>query len=79
MNTLHKWASIAAVVAIGSGMVITYVLYRVPEPPELDLQKWWGDGSKPKDEDKSIRPFRIDFNDTVTTTWMFFEFCSCDK
>nr|UTQ10529.1 juvenile hormone epoxide hydrolase-1 [Antheraea pernyi] len=65
MNTLHKWSSIAAVVAIGSGMVISYILYRIPEPPELDLQRWWGVGSKPKDEDKSIRPFTIDFNNTA--------------
>lgn len=58
-------SSFVAVVAIGSGLVITYVLYHVPEPPELDLQRWWGHGERPREEDKSIRPFTIDFNDTM--------------
>nr|Q25489.1 RecName: Full=Juvenile hormone epoxide hydrolase; Short=JHEH; AltName: Full=Juvenile hormone-specific epoxide hydrolase [Manduca sexta]AAC47018.1 juvenile hormone epoxide hydrolase [Manduca sexta]prf//2210235A epoxide hydrolase [Manduca sexta] len=58
-------SSFVAGVAIGSGLVITYVLYNVPEPPELDLQRWWGIGTRPTEEDKSIRPFSIDFNDTV--------------
>ncbi|CAG5028456.1 unnamed protein product [Parnassius apollo] len=42
---------------------ITYML-QVPTPPNLDLQKWWGDGQKPS-HDNSIRPFKIEFNNTM--------------
>ncbi|XP_063826654.1 juvenile hormone epoxide hydrolase-like [Ostrinia nubilalis] len=58
-------SSIAVVIAIGAGLVITYVRYKVPERPRFDLDKWWGIGSKPKEEDTSIRIFSVDFNDTM--------------
>ncbi|XP_059057481.1 juvenile hormone epoxide hydrolase-like [Achroia grisella] len=64
MFKLITISSIVAVAAIGSGLVI-YRLHLVPEKPELDLQKWWGIGMKPREEDTSIRIFNIDFNDTM--------------
>ncbi|KAF9799948.1 hypothetical protein SFRURICE_013685 [Spodoptera frugiperda] len=33
--------------------------------PELDLQRWWGAGVKTEGQDESIRPFKIDFNDSM--------------
>ncbi|KAL4713159.1 hypothetical protein ACJJTC_018804 [Scirpophaga incertulas] len=58
-------STIVAVVAIGAGFAITYVLRRVPEKPTLDIDRWWGIGSKPREEDVTIRIFSIDFNDTM--------------
>lgn len=59
-------SSLVVVIAIGAGLVITYyVRYNVPELPKFDVEKWWGIGSKPKEEDTSVRIFKIDFNDTV--------------
>ncbi|XP_041980161.1 LOW QUALITY PROTEIN: juvenile hormone epoxide hydrolase-like [Aricia agestis] len=40
-------------------------LYSVPNFPELDLDRWWGDGIKPDYIDETIKPFTIDFNDTM--------------
>lgn len=57
-------ASIVAVAAIGIGFA-NYYLKRVPDMPKLDMERWWGDGQKPEQEDKSIKPFKIEFNDTV--------------
>ncbi|XP_052755319.1 juvenile hormone epoxide hydrolase-like isoform X2 [Galleria mellonella] len=64
MIKLITLSSIVAVAAIGSGL-ITYKLHSVPKKPELNLQKWWGIGEKPKEEDTSIKIFNIDFNDTM--------------
>lgn len=63
-------ASIVAVAAIGIGFGNFY-LKRVPDMPELDLERWWADGVKPDQEDKSIRPFKIEFNDTVIYVTFF--------
>ncbi|KAI5634357.1 alpha/beta hydrolase fold domain-containing protein [Phthorimaea operculella] len=45
--------------------VLVYNLQHVPEKPNLDFQRWWGKGERPKQEDTSVRPFRIDFNDSM--------------
>lgn len=55
---------LVAVVAIGAGFLITYKLYEVPDLPELDYNKWWGAGPKTND-DTSIRPFKIEFSNSV--------------
>ncbi|CAH0399774.1 unnamed protein product [Chilo suppressalis] len=62
---LKVLSSVVAVVAIGTGLVITYLLHKVPEKPHFDLEKWWGIGSKPREEDVAIRNFHINFNDTI--------------
>lgn len=59
-------SSFIAVIAIGTGLLITYILHKVPERPNYDLEKWWGMGTKPKEQDTAIRIFSIDFNDTVS-------------
>lgn len=68
----------AAIVVLLSVLIYNKLKY-VPETPKLDLQKWWGSGLKPKEEDKSIRPFKISFNDTVIkftiNFLLFFTFC----
>lgn len=51
--------------AIWTGLIIRNTLNSVPETPEVDLEKWWGSNPKPKEEDKSIRPFQISFNETM--------------
>lgn len=56
---------LVTIIAIVLGLVINNYLQTVPDLPELDYQKWWGDGEKPIVEDLSIRPFKIEFNDTV--------------
>ncbi|CAG9787809.1 unnamed protein product [Diatraea saccharalis] len=58
-------SSLVAVVSIGTGLIVTYVLYKVPEKPQFNLERWWGIGTKPKQEDVAIRPFDVDFNDTM--------------
>lgn len=61
-----KLLIISTVVVIAAILVgVKLVITKVPDPPELDLQKWWGTGKKPEKQDESIRPFKIDFNDTV--------------
>lgn len=56
----------SAFVVIGAIFVgVKFMISRVPDLPELDLQKWWGSGVRPEKQDESIRPFKIDFNDTM--------------
>ncbi|KAJ2950976.1 hypothetical protein O0L34_g5353 [Tuta absoluta] len=45
--------------------IVVYMIQHVPEIPDLDLQRWWGEGENPKQEDTSIRPFKIEFNDSM--------------
>ncbi|XP_063622120.1 juvenile hormone epoxide hydrolase-like isoform X1 [Cydia splendana] len=54
-----------ATVAISYGVFLTYYIYKVPDMPRLDQDLWWGKEPRPKEEDTSIRPFKIEFNDTV--------------
>lgn len=58
-------STVVVIVAICLGTLYTYMNRKVPDLPELDLQKWWGKGVKTENEDVSIRPFKINFNDTV--------------
>ena len=62
-----KLLLVSTAVVIGAIFVgVKHMITKVPDPPELDLQKWWGDGVKPETkQDESIRSFKIDFNDTV--------------
>ncbi|XP_034829183.1 juvenile hormone epoxide hydrolase-like [Maniola hyperantus] len=61
-----NFALFVAFAAVGVGIGTKYYqLQSVPDLPELDLERWWGDGDKPKQEDKSIRPFKIVFNDSM--------------
>lgn len=57
--------TLIATFGLASGLAITYYLFKSPNPPELDLQKWWGSGSPVAVVDTSIRPFKIEFNYTV--------------
>lgn len=68
-------SSLVAVAAIGTGLVIIYVVHQVPEKPAMELQIWWGTGLKPKEEDRSIRPFKIDFNESVRYNTLFDVIC----
>ncbi|GBP41381.1 Juvenile hormone epoxide hydrolase [Eumeta japonica] len=53
--------TIAAAVAASSYYV--YVLITTPPPlPEVDLEYWWGATPKDAKQDKSIRPFKIEFS-----------------
>ncbi|XP_026734017.1 juvenile hormone epoxide hydrolase-like [Trichoplusia ni] len=54
----------SVLIAISLRIFYNY-LTSVPERPKIDPQRWWGSGSKPAKEDESIRPFKIDFNDTM--------------
>ncbi|XP_038213850.1 juvenile hormone epoxide hydrolase-like [Zerene cesonia] len=54
-----------ALVAVGAGVGFKYYLEAVPDLPELDYQRWWGDGQKPQKDDESIRPFKVTFNDSM--------------
>ncbi|XP_063622121.1 juvenile hormone epoxide hydrolase-like isoform X2 [Cydia splendana] len=56
-----------ATVAISYGVFLTYYIYKVPDMPRLDQDLWWGKEPRPKEEDTSIRPFKIEFNDTGTS------------
>nr|XP_026496407.1 juvenile hormone epoxide hydrolase-like [Vanessa tameamea] len=64
INMLKSF-TIIAVAAVGIGVGTNYYLQRVPDMPKLDLNRWWGDGDKPNQEDETIRPFKIIFNDTI--------------
>lgn len=57
--------TLIATFGLASGLAITYYLFKSPNPPELDLQKWWGSGSPVAVVDTSIRPFKIEFNYTM--------------
>ncbi|XP_046977873.1 juvenile hormone epoxide hydrolase-like [Vanessa cardui] len=57
--------SIFAVVIVGLGVFTHYYLQRAPDMPKLDLNRWWGDGNRPNQEDVTIRPFKIVFNETM--------------
>ncbi|XP_072932654.1 juvenile hormone epoxide hydrolase-like [Epargyreus clarus] len=56
---------IVAIIAVILGFVINHYLQRVPDVPKLDYQRWWSDSVRPSVEDESIRPFKIEFNDTM--------------
>ncbi|KAJ8723358.1 hypothetical protein PYW08_003270 [Mythimna loreyi] len=56
-------ATFVAIIAIIAG--VRLVFNKEHQIPELDLQRWWGSGSKPEKQDESIRPFKIDFNDSM--------------
>ncbi|XP_049872238.1 juvenile hormone epoxide hydrolase-like [Pectinophora gossypiella] len=58
-------SGIIAAVAIVTGVFIPIYLQRVPDMPNLDHQRWWGVGKKTEDEDTSIRPFKIEFDDAM--------------
>ncbi|XP_037969487.2 juvenile hormone epoxide hydrolase isoform X1 [Plutella xylostella] len=63
---MMKLISIAiALIAVGLGLFLTHKLCYVPEMPELDQNKWWGSGPRPTQEDTEIRPFKIEFSDTM--------------
>ncbi|XP_053604306.1 juvenile hormone epoxide hydrolase-like [Plodia interpunctella] len=63
---LHKiMSSVVAVVAIGSGVLLMYAVQVIPDKPNLDFQRWWGIGPRPRQEDTSVRTFHLDFNDTM--------------
>ncbi|XP_026496409.2 juvenile hormone epoxide hydrolase-like isoform X2 [Vanessa tameamea] len=62
---MFKSLSLFAVVIVVLGVFTNYYLQRVPDMPKLDLYRWWGDGDKPNQEDETIRPFKIVFNDTM--------------
>lgn len=53
------------VVLIGAFIGLKYAAYKAKQVPQLDLQKWWGTGNRPEIQDESIRPFKINFNDTM--------------
>lgn len=64
---MFKTAALIALAAVCIGIGTKYYqLQSVPNLPELDLERWWGAGDKPKQEDVSIRPFKVVFNDTVS-------------
>ncbi|KPJ04294.1 Juvenile hormone epoxide hydrolase [Papilio xuthus] len=54
---------LVALIAIATYGFISY-LQRSPELPKIDYERWWGKGQK-VDEDESVRPFKIEFNDTM--------------
>ncbi|CAD0201815.1 unnamed protein product [Chrysodeixis includens] len=54
----------SVLIAISLRIFYNYLI-SVPERPNIDLQRWWGSGPKAAKEDESIRPFKIDFNDTM--------------
>ncbi|XP_063381651.1 juvenile hormone epoxide hydrolase-like [Cydia fagiglandana] len=56
---------LVAAVAIGYAVFLAYSLHRIPEMPQLDPNLWWGKEPQPREEDTSIRPFKIEFNDTM--------------
>ncbi|XP_050348849.1 juvenile hormone epoxide hydrolase-like [Nymphalis io] len=62
---MFKSFTILAVAIVGMGVVTNYYLQSVPDMPNLDFDRWWGDGNKPKQEDETIRPFKIVFNETM--------------
>nr|QOI60668.1 juvenile hormone epoxide hydrolase 4 [Mythimna separata] len=53
------------IVLVAVFLALRSVVQKVHELPELDLQKWWGSGSKLENQDESIRPFKIDLNDSM--------------
>lgn len=76
---MMKLISIAiALVAVGLGLFLTHKLRYVPEMPELDQNKWWGSGPRPTQEDTEIRPFKIEFSDTVSC-WFCLLYCRTPK
>ncbi|CAH2084702.1 unnamed protein product [Euphydryas editha] len=60
-----KPLSLLALAAVIFGIGTNYYLRRIPDMPKLDFERWWGNGDKPNREDKTIRPFKIIFNDTM--------------
>ncbi|XP_050679149.1 juvenile hormone epoxide hydrolase-like [Leptidea sinapis] len=65
-------AAVAALSSVAIGVAIyVQILTAIPELPELDNQRWWGDGETPKQDDLSIRPFKIEFNDTMIADLRF--------
>ncbi|XP_014362485.2 juvenile hormone epoxide hydrolase [Papilio machaon] len=54
---------IIALIAIATYGFISY-LQRSPELPEIDYERWWGNGPKVA-EDGTVRPYKIEFNDTM--------------
>ncbi|XP_013149172.1 PREDICTED: juvenile hormone epoxide hydrolase-like [Papilio polytes] len=54
---------IVALIAIASYGFISY-LQQTPELPKIDYDRWWGNGPKVA-EDTAVRPFKIEFNDTM--------------
>ncbi|CAF4801369.1 unnamed protein product [Pieris macdunnoughi] len=54
-----------AVVALGIGIGFKVYLLRPSPLPPMDFDRWWGDGPQPEDEDASIRPFVIVFNESM--------------
>ncbi|XP_068634007.1 juvenile hormone epoxide hydrolase-like [Battus philenor] len=54
---------LVAAFAICFGLVA--FLKRVPDPPSIDELKWWGNEPKGLRDDEQIRPFHIEFNDTM--------------
>lgn len=52
------------VAAIAVSLVTVTYLVRVPDPPDIDIDRWWGNGEK-GEKDESTRPFKIEFNNTV--------------
>ncbi|XP_047025589.1 juvenile hormone epoxide hydrolase-like [Helicoverpa zea] len=56
---------IFSAIVVLAGAYIVMKLTKVPDPPEIDVQRWWGSGKRPQKEDESIRPFKVEFNDTM--------------
>lgn len=65
------WVFLFAALAIMLGLAYNK-FNEVPEMPEMDPNKWWGSGEKPPTENTSIRPFKIEFKDTVSNTMLVF-------
>ncbi|XP_013192198.1 juvenile hormone epoxide hydrolase [Amyelois transitella] len=57
---------IVGVAAIMSGVFLLYLTQRTQEKPStINRNKWWGIGSKPRQQDTFVKEFNIDFSDTL--------------
>ncbi|CAG9562770.1 unnamed protein product [Danaus chrysippus] len=62
---MFKTCVAVVVAACAVGLIINFYYQRIPKLPNLDYEKWWGEGVRPQQDDTSIRPFKIVFNNTM--------------